>query len=419
MLKKSLAAALGAMLMAGTAGAVELSQGGKGDLLIAPLFMTGGGWTSEFKVINTNTVDSAVAKVVFHGPVKSEEVLDFLIFLSPGDVWTGTVMQNADGTVGVSSADPSSILVSNISEQNKCPMASGGTSGLDPKVAKFTVPHTVGYAVITESRMIRGLGVAPVAKSSVLAEYSKLCTTGADITEADTENVLTGSVTLTNPQNGNKLSLPLTALANYNNVDYLKVGALTSFAGSNGTTKQQVEDALWAADFAVPFNNAAGNMTFATVTFPTKETYNLSAATQYSPFPNAVPVSYAVRNEEEVSLNTVGCVVSPCADSTPVNLPNELNVVALVSGGSIATSTPSQVNTEAFTKGWANLSIAPEASQFNSKFGTGYEFGNKGQLGAPALVTYIHWDYTLGSLQGTWQYAAKTYTPAVLRLPLP
>lgn len=413
MLKKSLAAALGAMLMAGTAGAVELSQGGKGDLLIAPLFMTGGGWTSELQVINTNTVDSVVAKVVFHGPAKSEEVLDFLIFLSPGDVWTGTVQTNADGSVGVASSDPSAMLTPNMG--NGCPSVAGATSGLDPAEARFTTPHTVGYASVVESRMISGLGAAPVAKSAVLAAYSSLCNADTRINPEDTQNVLTGTVTLANPQNGNKLSLPMTALANYNNTAYLKVGDLTAFAGVNAPTasKPEVEDALWASDFAVPFNNTAGNFTFATVTFPTKETYNLSAGTQYSPFPGAVSVSYAVRNEEEEMLGTVGCRVSPCSLTPGNSLPNELNIVALAAGGSIGASTATQVNTERFTKGWTNLSIAPEASAVNSKFGTGYQFGNKNQLGAPALVTYIHWDYAMGSMQGTWQYAAKTSAPAV------
>jgi len=405
MLKKSLAAALGAMLMAGTVGAVEVAQGGKGDLLIAPMFMTGGGWTSELKVINTNTVDSAVAKVVFHGPVQSEEVLDFLIYLSPGDVWTGTVMQNADGSIGVSSADPSSILSTNLASQ--CP-STNGTSGLDPAVAKFTTPHTTGYATVTQARMLRGLGAAPVAKARVLAAYSAACVDNTAITAADTDNVLTGTVTLANPQNGNKLSLAMTALANYDNLEYLKVGALTSFfATAANTSKKQVEDALWASNFAVPFNNAAGNMSFATVTFPTKETYSGSQGTQYTPFPGPVTVSYSVRNEEEETLGVVGCRVSPCAITPANSLPNELNIIAFVPGGSIAGSNAGQVFTQTFTKGWTNIDIAPEPSDTRSNV----NYNNLNQNGAPALVTYIQWDSTGGSLQGTWQYAAKTYTP--------
>ena len=43
MKKKFLAAAIGAMLVGGSAMAVEVAQGGKGDVLIAPMFMAGGG----------------------------------------------------------------------------------------------------------------------------------------------------------------------------------------------------------------------------------------------------------------------------------------------------------------------------------------------------------------------------------------
>ena len=417
MLKKSLAAALGAMLMAGSAAAVEVAPGGKGDVLIAPLFMTGGGWTSEFKVINTNTVDSAVAKVVFHAPGRSQEVLDFLIFLSPGDVWTGTLMQNADGSIGVSSTDPSSITVSQAA--NGCPSATG-TPGFDPTQARFTVPYTTGYATIFETRMVRGLGAAPVNKAAVLAAYATACGAATPITAADTDNVLVGSVTLANPQNGNKLSLPMTALANYDNTTYHSVGALTGFFNNAAlSTKQQVEDALWASNFAVPFNNTAGNFTYAAVTFPTKETYALSANSQYSGFfpaiqdavndiGTAVPVTYAVRNEEEQVLGTVGCTFSPCSPASIVSLPREVNVVALAAGGSIATSTSSQVNTESFTKGWVNVAITNDVSDTRSTV----NYNNFGQAVSPALVTYIHWDATMGNLQGTWQYSAKTYAPA-------
>ena len=122
----------------------------------------------------------------------------------------------------------------------------------------------------------------------------------------------------------------------------------------------------------------------------------------------AVPVTYAVRNEEEQVLGTVGCSFSPCSPASIVSLPREVNIVAFASGGSIATSTSSQVNTQTFTKGWVNVAITNDVSDTRSTV----NYNNFGQAGSPALVSYIHWDYTMGSLQGTWQYAAKTYAPA-------
>lgn len=416
MKKKYLAAAVGALVLAGSAAAVEVSQGGQGDVLIAPLYMTGGGWTSELKVINTNTVDSAVAKVVFHAAGRSIEVLDFLIFLSPGDVWTGTVVTNADGTIGVSSTDPSSITVAQAS--NGCP-SSTGISGFNPTSARFTVPAALGYATVFETRMIRGLGAAPVNKSAILAAYSAACGLGTTITAADTENVLTGSVTLANPLNGNKLTLGMTALTDYDNTTYHNVGALTGFFNNVAlTTKQQVEDALWSSNYVVPYANATGMSTYAAVTFPTKETYALSLNSQFAPFfpavndvvndiGTAVPVTYSVRDEEENVLGTVGCVFSPCSPAQVVSLPREVNIVGIVTGGLIGSSTASQLNTQSFTKGWVNVGIASDVSDTRSNV----NYNNFGATGSPALVTYIGWDSTGGSVQGTWQYAPKSYAP--------
>lgn len=417
MVKKTLAVALGAMLVAGSAAAVEVNQGGKGDLLIAPMFMVKNGWQSELKVINTSVTDSAVAKVVFHAPGRSDEVLDFLIFLSPGDVWTGSVVENANGTVGVKSDDASSITVANA---GACP-ASQGTSGFNPEQAQFTMPVSMGYVNVFQSRMMRGLPVQPdgtVNKADILKAYSAACVANTPIEAADTDNVLTGSVTMSNPLNGNQLTLGMTALADYNNRTYLSVGGLTAFATNIAdASKQQVEDALWARDFAVPYNVSAGNMSFATITFPTKETFNLSLNSQYSAFfpaindrerdiGTAVPVGYDIRDEEEHKVGTVGCSFSPCTPNKTVSLPREFNIVQFIAGE--GDSNAGVVYTKGFNKGWANIAIATDVSDTRSNA----NYNNFGQEGVPALATYIHWDMTGGSLQGTWQYAAKTYRPA-------
>jgi hypothetical protein len=91
MLKKRVVAAVAAALMAGSASAVDVSREGTGDFLFAPAYFIGGGMTTDLKVINTSLTQSAVAKVVFRHPVTSAETLDFLIYLSPSDVWNGTV----------------------------------------------------------------------------------------------------------------------------------------------------------------------------------------------------------------------------------------------------------------------------------------------------------------------------------------
>jgi len=419
MLKKSIAAAIGAMLVAGSASAVEWSPGGKGDLLIAPMVMTGGGWTSELKVVNHSATDSSVAKIVFHNSTDSAEVLDVFIFLSPGDVWTGSLVRNADGSVGLSSADESAITFQTRSSSAPfCPIGGTNVSGFKPTEARFQIAAPFAYVNIFQTRVIRGLGAAPVAKVDIFNEYRRLCEAQGTnpIGPDDTQNVLSGTVTLANPLNGNKLTLPMTALSSYNNGAYHVPILYTGFSSQNApftATKAQVEDALWANNYAVPFNNGAGNATFATVTFPTKEAFRAPSASgsQYSAFPGTVPISYTVRNQEEVALTTAPptCTFSPCSVPRANNLvlPDELNIIAIAPNGSYAASTASQVNTQTFTSGWVNLNIFAEGGDVVPPHGN--RLSNSGLLGSPALVTYINWDFSGSSLQGTWQYAPKSY----------
>lgn len=406
MKKKSLAALIGAMLVGSSAMAVEVSDGGKGDVLIAPMFMTGGGWTSELKVINTNTTDSAVAKVVFHAPTNSAELLDFLIYLTPGDVWVGTVAQAADGTVSVTSTDDSSIRVADAAG---CPSATGaGATTSAPFAANFSVNFTSGYVNVFQTRMIRGTVPTPYSKAALVAAYSAACVAGTPITAALTDNVLTGSLKLSNPLNGNILNLPMTALANYDNNTYHSVGRYTGFfANVAGSTKAMVEDAMWSSDIVFPYNNANGQYTFGTITFPTKEAFYAPSASgsQYSPFPGTPVAAYTVRDEQENSLTTTGCSISPCPVDTPNSLPHELNIISIANGD--GTSTAGQLFTKSFTKGWVNASVQAEASDTRSKVAN----NNFSISGFPALATYIQWEYVGNSLQGSWNYAPKTFTP--------
>ena len=84
---------------------VSLSADQTGDFLIAPLYVAKGNVCSEIKVFNTNEKSSILAKVAFREQISSQEV-DLPIFLSPGDVWSGTVC-NENGKVVLRSSDDS------------------------------------------------------------------------------------------------------------------------------------------------------------------------------------------------------------------------------------------------------------------------------------------------------------------------
>lgn len=86
-----------------------LATDGTGDYLVFPYYAATGAWETHLRVVNTNTKDAVVAKVVFREYKQSAEVLDFPIYLTPGDVWEGTVTIK-DGKVVVKSSDDSLVL---------------------------------------------------------------------------------------------------------------------------------------------------------------------------------------------------------------------------------------------------------------------------------------------------------------------
>ena len=74
--------------------------------LIFPAYYAGNGWESTLKIINTKD-RSVVAKVVLFDREKSEEVLDFTIYLSGKDVFVADITVDSNGKVKVISTDNS------------------------------------------------------------------------------------------------------------------------------------------------------------------------------------------------------------------------------------------------------------------------------------------------------------------------
>lgn len=100
MKKNTMATAIVAGL-AGVAGianistAVNLNADGVGQVLIYPYYTVNGGNTTVLSVVNTTDAGKAV-KVRFKDARNSREVLDFNLYLSEYDVWTGAIFALSD-----------------------------------------------------------------------------------------------------------------------------------------------------------------------------------------------------------------------------------------------------------------------------------------------------------------------------------
>lgn len=104
--KKAIISTVAAAVMATASfGATEVADNQKGNYLIFPAYYGVGEWQTNLRLVNTNTQDAIVAKVIVKRYSDSHEVLDFYVFLSPGDVWTADVVEDGAGAKLVSTDD--------------------------------------------------------------------------------------------------------------------------------------------------------------------------------------------------------------------------------------------------------------------------------------------------------------------------
>ena len=93
-----------------TAAATELAAGNIGHYLFTPYYSVQGNMNTLLNITNTDMVNGKAVKVRFRGAANSDDVLDFTVFLSPGDVWTASLTQGADGRAQITSPDSSCTL---------------------------------------------------------------------------------------------------------------------------------------------------------------------------------------------------------------------------------------------------------------------------------------------------------------------
>jgi len=74
---------------------LQLNAGGVGHALILPYYTAQAGNATVLSVVNTDPTNGKAVKVRFRGGSNSDDVLDFQVFLSPNDQWSGVVTKNA------------------------------------------------------------------------------------------------------------------------------------------------------------------------------------------------------------------------------------------------------------------------------------------------------------------------------------
>lgn len=225
-------AGLGAVGVTGTASAVHVNPDGLGQVLIYPYYtvrtaatsIASGQYNTYVSVTNTTASYKAV-KVRFKEGMNSQEVLDFNLFLSPHDVWTGSVEPTATGAMLVS-ADKS--CTTGVIPAAGQPFSNLQYSSTRPDGETTSLDRTrEGYIEMIEMGDINAVaGLGASLRTAVLHNSSGVppCT-AATLAAADLVGLtgylsvptggLMGSASLVNPATGVDYTMDAVALGNF------------------------------------------------------------------------------------------------------------------------------------------------------------------------------------------------------------
>lgn len=115
----------GAQAMVAIGGATAgsdlfLNGDGVGHILMVPYFTAQADNSTLINLVNTDTINGKAVKVRFRGAGNSDDIYDFQVFMSPGDVWSASISKGADGRAKFTTTDatcskPSASVLNNTS----------------------------------------------------------------------------------------------------------------------------------------------------------------------------------------------------------------------------------------------------------------------------------------------------------------
>ena len=100
----------GAQAMVAIGGATAgsdlfLNGDGVGHILMVPYFTAQADNSTLINLVNTDTINGKAVKVRFRGAGNSDDIYDFQVFMSPGDVWSASISKGADGRAKFTTTD--------------------------------------------------------------------------------------------------------------------------------------------------------------------------------------------------------------------------------------------------------------------------------------------------------------------------
>ncbi len=242
--KKTVISTVAAAAVATSAfAAVTVNQDGKGEYLNFPAYYaTTDGWSTNLRVVNTNTTHAVVAKVVIREYATSQELLDFPIYLSPGDVWTADLVNaGAANSVKIVSTDDSGPVPGAGMDQplfDKGPKGPGAGNNISyGYVEVLTLGKMPAADIAAADAAVTWSEFKPLPKSAIKAAYENTANTWLP-----TEGEVFGQQTVTATTAGAERSMTLMATA----LDVTMPGAMLWEANPTGVfATDTTADAMW------------------------------------------------------------------------------------------------------------------------------------------------------------------------------
>jgi hypothetical protein len=159
----------------GNASAIEVAADKTGQVLLAPFYIVQALGSEQgpvhIKVINTSSTHAVKARIAFRSQVNSTEVLDFILYLTPRDVWRGMVV-NVNGQAYVQSTDDS---VRNLPNSNSFASIAGTPANVmmfdDALAANDN--NEMGHFEIVGAYSVTGTVQTPKGPITIQPEMSK------------------------------------------------------------------------------------------------------------------------------------------------------------------------------------------------------------------------------------------------------
>ncbi|MBF0228851.1 MAG: hypothetical protein HQK63_04575 [Desulfamplus sp.] len=414
---------------------VTVGQNYFGDVLLGQIYQTNWGYSTKIKVINTSSTRAVVAKVVFRTVVCSSEIFDFLLYLSPTDMWEGEVRVNAQGAVEIYSTDDSVLASPAFGWDGTAacnPFTGVWASETTPFRATFSKPsfaashgdlNTFGH--IEVFGMASYPATAPLDKDSLAIVYGLIpglptlttdeinsiiaCDFNLSGNALDVPNVLTGTISLENSVYDQTVTTNMTALQNWeNNPLFMSTAAETSIGNSTYNSVVETEAALAKAQYVIPFD--------------------FSDATGYADIVlvNTLPTLYRGGTGGSGIFTVPGCSFTTCLTGSCTSVPvtgglaglgyrpydmKETILLSYLSGPASNPPTLPEVSMQpllpmiqravlaGYTKGWVRVMLPGAGSGLAADGTTRVTF-----TGAPILNSYIN-IYDNGDLD--WNHAAS------------